>query len=184
MAFLNENDLKNLGFKALGSNVKLSDKASVYNPARISIGDNTRIDDFCILSAGDGGIEIGSYVHISCYVSLLGAEKITVEDYVALSTRVAVFSSDDDYSGAFMVNPTIPKKLTNVTNKSVLIQKHTIIGTGSIILPGVTIAEGAAAGALSLIKDDLESFWLYGGIPAKKIKKREEKLLTLEKEIL
>jgi len=52
MAYLGPQDLRNLGFKRLGSGVQLSDKASVYGAARIEIGDNTRIDDFCVLSAG------------------------------------------------------------------------------------------------------------------------------------
>ena len=184
MAFLNKVDLQKVGFKSVGKNVKVSDKASIHNPSNISIGDNTRIDDFCILSSGKGGIKIGSHVHISCYVSLIGSGKIMIENFVALSTRVAIFSSDDDYSGKYMVNPTLPKKLTNFTNKPVCIKKHVIVGTGAVILPGVTVASGAAVGALSLVKENLEPFWLYAGVPAKKIRKREKKLLTLEKKLI
>lgn len=50
MAFIPEEKLKEMGFKSLGKNVKISDKASIYNCDRISIGDNTRIDDFCVIS--------------------------------------------------------------------------------------------------------------------------------------
>ena len=70
MSFLKQNELDDLGFKFLGKNVLISDKCSLYNTKNISIGDNTRIDDFCILSAGENGIEIGRYVHIACFSPL------------------------------------------------------------------------------------------------------------------
>jgi len=166
--------------KHLGKNVKISEKASIYNPERISIGDNTRIDDFCILSAGSGGIEIGSNVHISCYVSLIGARKIKINDFVALSTRVAVFSSNDDYSGKYMTNATIPDKYKNVNNAPVIFQKHVLVGTGAVILPGVNIGMGAVVGALSLVKGNLKQLYIYAGIPVKKIKKRDKGFLKIQ----
>ena len=60
MSFLNDEQLKDLGLKSYGKNVIISDKASLYNAKNISIGNNVRIDDFCILSAGDGGITLKS----------------------------------------------------------------------------------------------------------------------------
>ena len=50
MAYLTEDELKTLGFKSLGENVKISDKASIYDAHNIQIGDNSRIDDFCVIS--------------------------------------------------------------------------------------------------------------------------------------
>ena len=65
MAFLTDAQLAAMGFASLGSNVLISDKASIYGANRIQIGNNVRIDDFCVLSAGDGGIYIGNYIHIA-----------------------------------------------------------------------------------------------------------------------
>ena len=48
MSFLTQTQLHNLGFKSLGQNVLISDKASIYSPELISIGSHVRIDDFCI----------------------------------------------------------------------------------------------------------------------------------------
>ena len=76
-----KDELKEIGFKYLGKNVLISNKTSIYNAKNITIGNNTRIDDFCILSAGEGGIEIGDYVHIACYSSLIGKGKIQMNDY-------------------------------------------------------------------------------------------------------
>ncbi len=180
MSVLSQEQLQKIGFRFLGSNVRISDKASFWNAASISIGDNTRIDDFCVLSAGDGGIEVGRNVHIAVYSSLIGNGRITLQDYSNLSGRVSIYSSNDDYSGEFMTNPTVDKKFTNVVHGPVTVGRHAIIGSGSIVLPNVTIGTGACVGALSLIKIDCEEFGVYAGIPAKLIKLRSKKLLEIE----
>lgn len=184
MAFLSKNQLESMGFAALGSNVLISDKASIYNPAKISIGNNVRIDDFCVLSAGDGGIDIGDYIHIAVFSSLIGAGRIKLSNFVSLSSRVSIYSSNDDYSGASLTNPMVPENFTNVQSADVELSKHVIVGSGSVILPGVTLNEGAVVGALSLVMRDCAEFTVYLGVPAKCIKPREKGLKDLEIEFL
>ncbi len=184
MAFLSPSQIKQIGFLHTGNNILLSDKASIYNPAKISIGDNCRIDDFCILSAGTGGISLGRNVHLACYVSIIGKNKIIVEDFSGISARVSIFSSSDDFSGDFLTGPTVDEKYRNVNNADVIIYKHVIIGSGALILPGVTIGEGGAVAALSLLTNDVEPFTIVGGVPAIFIKSRSRKLLTLENDII
>jgi len=183
MAFLSKKELNKLNFKHLGENVLISDKCSIYNPSNISIGDNTRIDDFCILSAGDGGIEIGRYVHISCFASILGKGKVTMKDYSGISSRVTVFSSSDVYDGEWMTNPTIPSHLTNVKHKDVVIGKHVVVGAHTVILPGVILEDGCSVGALSLVTKSSNGRFIYSGIPAKKLKPRKDNIFNLEKEL-
>ena len=62
MAYFSQEALKDIGFKSLGKNVKISDKASIYNPEKIELGDFSRIDDFCVIS---GRVSIGKYVHVA-----------------------------------------------------------------------------------------------------------------------
>ncbi|MFS6538276.1 acyltransferase [Idiomarina loihiensis] len=184
MAFLTEVELTKLGFSGLGSNVLISNKASIYNPANISIGSNVRIDDFCVLSAGVGGIEIGSNIHIAVFSSIIGVGRVTLSDFCNISSRVSIYSSNDDYSGTSMTNPTIPDEYKNVTVADVYIGRHVIIGSGSVILPGVMIGHGSAVGALSLVNKDCEENKIYSGVPAKYLKEREKDFLKLEKEFL
>lgn len=184
MAFLTKSQLNKIGFKSLGSNVKISLHASFYNAKNISIGDNTRIDDFCVLSAGDGGIFLGKNIHISVYTSLIGKGRIQIDDFSTISSKVSIYSSNDDYSGKYMTNPTVDPRFTNVTHESVTIGKHVIVGSGSIILPNVILEDGACVGALSLVKENCKSFCMYGGIPARLIKKRSKRLLSLEKKYI
>lgn len=184
MAFLTEDQIKAMGFRHVGKSCLLSDKASYYNCKNISIGSHTRIDDFSVLSAGDGGIEIGEHVHLAIGVSLIGAGKILVQDFAGLSSRVSVYSSNDDYSGRFLTNPMVPSHYTNVTSSDVIIRKHVIVGSGCVILPGVTLEVGVAVGALSLVNKNCTEFGVYMGTPAKKIKERKRDLIELEKQFL
>jgi galactoside O-acetyltransferase len=185
MSFLTQMQLEQLNFRYIGKNVKISDKSSIYNPQNIYLGDNSRVDDFCILSAGKSGIHIGRYVHVAAYSSLIGAEQIYLDDFSGISSRVSIYSSNDDYSGEFMAHPTIPDLLRSVESSPVLLEKHTIIGAGSIVLPGARLLCGAAIGAFSLVTGkEYPGFVIYGGIPAKEIKKRKSSLLELEKKLI
>ena len=181
--FLSKEDVLKIGFKSVGDNVLISDKCVIYGAERIEIGNNVRIDDFCFLSAGLGGIQIGNYIHISIYSSLVGAGKITMKDFSGLSSRTTVLSSSDDYSGLSLTNPTVPTEYSNVYSADVTLGKHVIIGSGTIILPGVTIGDGTAIGSLSLVKKNVEENIIASGIPAKKIGDRKLNIYELESKI-
>ena len=180
MAMLSREAIEAMGFARVGRNVLVSDKASFYGAERISLGNNVRIDDFCVFSAGEGGIAIGDFVHVAVYSSLIGAGRISIADYCNLSSRVSIYSSSDDYSGATMTNPTVPNEYKDVTHADVILEKHVIIGCGSVILPGVTLGEGVAVGALSLIKKSCEPFGIYSGNPAQRLGARKRDLLARE----
>ena len=184
MGFLSRLAVEGMGFASVGENVSISDRASFYNCASITLGNNVRIDDFCVFSAGKGGITIGNYIHVAVFSSLIGAGSITISDFCNISSRVSVYSSSDDYSGITMTNPMVSKKYSNVTNADVFLGRHVIIGSGSVILPGVVLSDGVAIGALSLVRDSCRAFGIYAGAPAKLIKERKRDLLELEKKFL
>ncbi|MBK8536262.1 MAG: acyltransferase [Candidatus Competibacteraceae bacterium] len=184
MAYFSEEELHKIGLKCFGENVKISTRASIYRAENISIGSHVRIDDYCIISAGNGGIFIGSYVHIAAYSSLIGSERIELNDFSGLSARVSIYSSSDDYSGKYMTNPTVPSKYTGVHHATVSLGRHAIVGTGAVILPGTILEEGVAIGALSLVKGRCREFGIYFGTPAKRISERKKNLLELENQLI
>ena len=183
-SFYTQEELDLLGFKRIGKSVHISRKVSFYGISRIEIGNNVRIDDFCVLSAGAGGIIIGNYVHIAVFSSLMGDGCIRLDDFSGLSSRVSIYSSNDDYSGQHMTNPTVPSEFTGVFSSDVRIAKHVIVGSNSVIMPGVVLNTAVAIGAFSFVNRDCEEFSIYKGNPAKKIADRSRNLLQFESEFL
>lgn len=182
MAFLTDERLRELGFKHLGRNVKISDKASIFNPELMEIGDHTRIDDFCVIS---GKVSLGRNVHIAVFCNVGGGtEGVTMEDFAGLAYNCQVFSQSDDYSGASLTNPTVPAKYKQESKAAVRIGRHCIIGTSAIIFPGVMVGEGTSVGAASIVTKSTEDWSVYLGAPAKRVKGRKRDLLLLEQQYL
>ena len=182
MAFLSEEELTKMGFRSLGKEVRISDKASIHNADQIDIGDYSRIDDFCVLS---GRVSIGRNVHIAVFCNVAGGEKgIRLDDFSGLAYGVNVFTQTDDYRGYTLTNPTVPDEFKSETKKAVIIGRHVIVGTNSVILPGVTLSEGTSVGAMTMVTKSTEEWTVYFGIPAKRLKKRSRDLVVLEKQYL
>ena len=133
-----------MGFRPLGEAVRISDKASIHNCELIEIGDNTRIDDFVVLS---GCIEIGCNVHIAVFCNVAGgSEGVFLSDFSGRAYGCQVLSQSDDYSGRTMTNPTVPTRFKRETKLAARVGRHCIVGACSVIFPGVNLAEGCAVG--------------------------------------
>lgn len=175
-SFYTRDELLAIGFKSVGERVMISRKASFYGASRMTIGNNVRIDDFCILS---GNITLGNNIHISAYVALYGAMGIELEDYTGISPRSTIYSAMDDFSGDCLIGPIHPDGFTNVTGGKVTLKRFSQIGCNSVIFPNITIPEGTVIGAMSLVNHPVDSWSICAGIPAKKIKSRNKNLLQL-----
>jgi acetyltransferase-like isoleucine patch superfamily enzyme len=171
-------------FKWIGKGSKISDWARFYSPEKITIGNNVRVDDFCMLSGGVG-IELKDHIHIACGVYMYGGGGILVEDFVGISTHVNIWSQSDDFSGRSMFCPQIPEKYKPRLKKAkVHIGKQVLIGCGVSILPGVTLGEGSIIGAHSLVTKDTLPWSLYAGVPAKKIDNVSQDMLKFREQFL
>lgn len=178
-SFYTREELERIGFKSVGQNVLISRKSSIYGAGNIEIGNNVRIDDFCIMS---GRIVLHDFIHVAAYSAIYGGEAgVEVDDFANISSRVCIYALSDDYSGETMTNPMIPDDFKNVKCAPVQIDKHVIIGSTCVVLPGVHLAEGSAFGSFSLINHDSDPFSINAGIPFHKIKKRSKNLLNFER---
>ena len=182
-SFYTNDELKSLGIKKIGENLKISRKASLYSCENMEFGDDVRIDDFCILS---GKLVFGDNIHIACYCLVSGGDEgIYFGNFSGFAYRVSAFTRSDDYSGETLTNPTIPEKYRNKTKKvPINIKKHAIIGANSVILPGADIEEGVSVGALSLVAKPTEAWGIYFGVPAKRMGERKKTLLAQEADYL
>ena len=177
-SYLSKQELLEMGFAQLGENILISRFARFYARDKISIGNNVRIDDFCILS---GNIVLHDYIHISAGCYLYGASGIELFSFSGLSPGTKVFSASDDFSGNYMVGPMVGEAYTNVKGGKVTFMKYVQIGAGSVIFPALTVHEGASVGAMSLVTRDIPEWQIFAGIPAKFVKTRERKIIDLEK---
>lgn len=185
VGYYTEADLQTAGFKALGKNILIAKNCTMVGLHNIAIGDNVRIDGYTTIVAGDGGwLSLGSFIHIGGYSLLSAGAGISLEDFSGLSQGVRIYSRTDDYSGRYMTNPTVDSRYTGVTSGEVVLGRHVIIGSGTVILPRVTVGDGSSVGALSLVNKSLAEWGVYFGAPAKRIKDRKKDLLELEKDFL
>ncbi|GMR18054.1 MAG: acyltransferase [Gammaproteobacteria bacterium] len=181
-SFLSLDELKEIGFKRIGKNPRVSRYARFYSAEEISLGDDVRIDDFCILS---GNIALGNYVHIAPACNVYGQGGVVLEDFSGISSKVSVYSANDYFLGEAMISTTLGEENMKQEVGPVMLRKHVIIGSGCVVLPFVEVEIGAVVGALSLVKGIIREWSVYAGTPAKFIKKREsENIIRLEKEFL
>ena len=182
--YYHSGELRQFGFRQVGEHVMIAKNATIIGLENISIGDHVRIDGGVVLAAHSGSLVLGNYIHIGggCYLGCGGG--ITLADFAGLSQGVRIYSSTDDYSGESLTNPTVPPAYLKVRTAPVALGRHVIVGSGSVILPGVRIGDGSAVGALSLVQRPLDEWGVYAGSPARRLKARSRALLELEQALL
>jgi galactoside O-acetyltransferase len=178
--YYTEADLQEAGFRRLGRDVRIAKDCTIIGLENIELGNHVRIDSGACLLAGGGSLRVGSYVHIAAQALLAAGAGIVMEDFSGLSHGVRIYSRTDDYTGRHLTNPTVPAEYTGVVSGEVVLGRHVIIGSGSVVLPRVQVGEGSAVGALSLVTKSLEPWGVYFGAPVKRLKNRSQKLLELE----
>ena len=180
--FYEKKELHKFNFNKLGNNVLISKAATLYKTEQMSFANDSRVDDFCALS---GEVIIGSNVHITVHCSITASlSPIVIQDFVGIAANCHIFSSMDDFLGIGLTNPTVPMEFRNVSHGPVKISKHSIIGVGSVIFPNVTVGEGCAIGAMSLVNKSIDPWGVYVGVPVIRIKDRSKNLLEKEKQFI
>jgi acetyltransferase-like isoleucine patch superfamily enzyme len=134
-------------FKRLGAKPLIDYGTYIRYPFKVSIGDNVAINRGCRIYA--------SY-------QVADAE-IIIDDRVVFGPDVKLLGAGHDYE-------TIDLRDTAAT---IHVCSHVWIGAGSIILPGVTVGEGAIVGAGSIVSRDIPPWSVALGTPAKVIKERK-----------
>ena len=183
---LSEEEIREIGFGSVGKEVRITRHALFFNPSKIYIGNRVRIDAFAIISAGEEGIHIGNNVHIAAGAILNGGGgKIVLSDFSGLAPYVCLWTASEDYTGGSLTNPTVPARFRNQDKGPIYLGRHVIIGTSSVILPGVRLGDGAAVGALSLVRRDVGEGEVVFGVPARPVTIRPlDRLEQLAREYL
>jgi acetyltransferase-like isoleucine patch superfamily enzyme len=107
---------------------------------------------------------LGHHSVVGDHARLDGRRGITIGNNVDVSSEVKIFTLEHDIE-----SPTF-----DVKGGPVVIEDWVYIGTAAIILPGVTIGEGAVVCSGAVVTKNVEPWTMVGGVPAKFIKKRPQ----------
>lgn len=183
---LTDAQLAALGFASVGTDVRIHPSVTFFGCEHIRIGNNVRIDCQGVVTASAAGqVCIGDHVHLAAGVYLFGSGGgIVLEDFTGLSSRVALYTSSDDYTQGSLTNPTVDERFRRLITGRVILRRHAIVGAGSVIMPGVELGVGASVGALSFVSRSVPEFAIMHGNPARRIGERKRCLLDMEAEFL
>jgi acetyltransferase-like isoleucine patch superfamily enzyme len=127
----------------VGNDVRLRMPVIIYHPERLRFGTDIDVGENVLLRAG-GGLTIGNRVLIAA-----GAAVVTVG------------------------HPIEPPRWGRVTTAPVTIGDDVWIGVNAVVLPGVTIGNGAIVAAGAVVTEDVASYTMVGGVPATVLRKIE-----------
>lgn len=142
--------------------VKTFEFTKIIGIENIEFGENVLIDDFTLIVARKR-IRIGNNVHLACFSSITGGEELEVGDFSAISQGCRILTATDDFKEWGFGNSTLDEKYRNVERAPASIGRFCVIGANSVVLPGVTIGEGATVGACSVVTRDLAPWGVYIG---------------------
>ncbi|HLA91772.1 MAG TPA: hypothetical protein VJL28_15195 [Gemmatimonadaceae bacterium] len=175
-------DPRTLG--SCGKNVIIGRTVRIRHPELVRIADNCIIDDFTYVSTA---LELSEYVHIAAGCKLIGGPKcvVSIDSFSTLAPNVVLSAGTDDYHSG-IATPLVPDKYKgNAEYGSIVIGRHCIVGSSTVVLPSVRLADGVSIGALSLVKKNLKAWTIYAGIPARALGPRDKHgILAAEKAFL
>ncbi|HPM42763.1 MAG TPA: acyltransferase [Candidatus Omnitrophota bacterium] len=136
--------------------------------ARMRKGKNVRVHPTASLRCGDK-ISLGENSHINQYCCIWASKnsKISLGDNLLMGPGVKIFSSNHGTDAGKTMNQ------QGWSEKDVVVGNDVWIGANAVILPGVTIGDGAVIAAGAVVTKDVEPYFIAAGVPARMIKKRE-----------
>ncbi len=163
---------------SIGSSVVIEDFAELQGLSRqgIHLGNHVTIGRFAMIRpSGYYGRDIGvglrvgdrSNIGASCYIGCSGG--IEIGSNVMMAPDVNLFAENHNYERF-----DIPMKDQGVTREAILIEDDCWLASGSTILAGVRVGQGAVIAAGAVVTNDVPSFAIVGGVPAKVIGWRKQ----------
>jgi len=149
-------------FQAIASDVKLGKDVTIFDFVNLygcEIGDETRIGAFVEIQRG---AKVGRRVKISSHTFI--CEGVELEDHVFVGHGVTFIN--DRYPRAVNASGEL-QAARDWTPVPTIVRRGASIGSGSTILCGVQIGEGAIVGAGSVVTRDVPPGVIVAGNPAR-----------------
>lgn len=154
--------------RSVGTGVVIEEGVRIFHPETISLGNQVYIGHETMLKGyykGHMEIGSGSWIGQRCFFHSAGG--LRIGENVGIAPEVKILTSVHDFNSARRPVMEYPLKFEPVEIKS-----GVDVGVGSIILPGVTVGEGAVIGAGSVVTKDVPSYEVWAGVPARKLRDR------------
>jgi acetyltransferase-like isoleucine patch superfamily enzyme len=158
-----DHDLLKAALRHCGHGVRIYHGCRLTPPDRISVGDFSQIDEGVRIFGGEQ-VVIGRHVHLAFDSTISGGGTCEVGDFAGISAGVRIITGTEEVQGG-LTNPTIPAAFRKVSRSRVRIGAHALLFTQVVVLPGVTIGEGAVVGAGGIVHRDLKPWRIYAGNP-------------------
>jgi len=181
--YFDEVELRSFGIGGVGSNVRVSEHATLVGLQNIYLGSNIRIDSHVVILSGRGKLTVGSNVHIEPASSIVSHFGVEIGNYCTISHGVRLFTASADYSGVHFTNTFPNNGYQAPIEGSIVLHNHVIIGGNSVVMPGTEIGEGAAIGALSFVRHSIDGWAIYGGNPLKRLGDRKKNIREMAMQI-
>ena len=170
-------------FHRAGNNVTIYRLAIILTPENVTLGSDIIIDDFVFIGTHQRLI-IGNRVHISSHSSITGGGRVLLSDFSGMGSGVRVISGTDDFTEGRLNGSAIPQEFRQTHRGTVILEPHAILGANAVVLPDVTIGEGATVGAGSVVTRSLEPWGVYVGSPARRVKTRRREVVLANQQRL
>jgi acetyltransferase-like isoleucine patch superfamily enzyme len=162
---------------AVGIDVQLFEHVLMLRPDMITLEDGVRIDDYARIEGGLG-TRIGRYTHVASFASILGGGETIVGAYAGLAQGAKVVTGGGHpFWEHFPVAPP-EDDLYHIMRGKVVIGDYALIAANAVVLPGVTVGEGAVVAACAVATRDVPPWTIVAGQPAKPVRQRKNFLLN------
>lgn len=166
--------------KYCGKNVFIGYNTIFTNPSQVVLGDNVRIDPFCLITTQ---LEVGNNVQICSHAVLGGGskQKITLGDWTFIGYSSKLFCASEDYSGDY--GPVNEFWGSNrIFRGDITFNDYSGVASDVIVMPNVELPMGCTIGAKSFVykSKELNSWSVFIGNPLKFHKNRnKDKIIEL-----
>jgi maltose O-acetyltransferase len=153
---------------AVGAKTKVGRDVDVLHPRCVRLGERCEIEHNvflkCVSSAAS--LTLGDFVFVGAGAEIDVADSVTIGAHSLLAPGVFVTDHTHNHARGARLDE------QGSRSSPVVIGADVWLGVRAVILPGVTVGDGAVVGAGAVVTKDVPPYAIVAGVPARKIGQR------------